>query len=161
LGKISSYLFLAKNFTKLKIITYYCFEKFKHFLLKHFILSSQKYGLGFRILIPDAGVKKEPDPGPGSATLLGGVIPTDNGGASVFSERHHGIHQRLRSVGELFELEHARRPEKIKGFKCLQLFAFPNPDNNFYISSPYRTVKYKNFHVKPLISLKIILLLNI
>jgi hypothetical protein len=46
-------------------------------------LSSQKYGFGIRdpgsgknlIRIPDPGVKKAPDPGSGSATLLGAMSP--------------------------------------------------------------------------------------
>jgi hypothetical protein len=91
-----------------------------YFLSGHFLLSSQKYGLGFRILIPDPGIKEAPDSG--FATLPGGEIPTDNGGASVLSERHYSIHQRLRSVGELFKLEHARRPEKNKVFSIACTF---------------------------------------
>jgi hypothetical protein len=72
----------------------------------------------------------------GFATLLGGVIPTDNGGASVLSERHHGIHQRLRSVGELFKLEHARRPAKVF-FQMSAAFRFSEYDCYFNLSSQY------------------------
>jgi hypothetical protein len=75
-----------------KIETYYIFElvkkkkfgpiykELKKFLPKKLSLRSQKYGWRFRIRdpesgknlfrIPDSGVKKAPDPGSGSATLL-------------------------------------------------------------------------------------------
>jgi hypothetical protein len=49
-------------------------KEFKYFNPKNLFLSSRKYDPGcssrIRILIPDTGVKKAPDPGSGSATLL-------------------------------------------------------------------------------------------
>jgi hypothetical protein len=53
-------------------------KEFKYFSPKKWFLSSRKYDPGYssRILIfyptriPDPGVKKEPDPGSGYATLL-------------------------------------------------------------------------------------------
>jgi hypothetical protein len=54
------------------------FKELLNLLPKKLSLSSQKYGLGIRdpgsrknlFRIPDPGVKKAPDPGSGSATLL-------------------------------------------------------------------------------------------
>jgi hypothetical protein len=53
-----------------------------NFLPKKLSLSSQKYGFGIRDPektysgsgIPDPGIKKVPDPGSGSATLVGGFL---------------------------------------------------------------------------------------
>jgi hypothetical protein len=77
--------FVAKNFTKLQIILFLkcrgkkSFTKnYRTFYPKKLSLSSQKYGFGIRDPgsgirnkpIPDPGVKKAPDPGSGSATLV-------------------------------------------------------------------------------------------
>ncbi len=67
--------YVATNFTKLHIIlVWMCwrkkcgpiFKELKNFLPKKLSKNSQNYGFG----IPDPGVKKAPDPGSGSATLV-------------------------------------------------------------------------------------------
>jgi hypothetical protein len=47
------------------------FKELWKLLTKKLVLSSQKYGLGIRV--PRSMGKKAPDPGPGSATLIGTV----------------------------------------------------------------------------------------
>ncbi len=96
--------FVATNFTKLNIILFLIcwrkkigpiFQELLKFLSKKLSPSPQKYGFGIRdpgsgknlFRIPDPGVKKAPDPGSGSATLLFRFLSDTHYCISVFREQ--------------------------------------------------------------------------